>query len=77
MNEHMMAFGGPSRICIGQNIARLTLLHAASKLFRECPNIKLSPETTDESMIPVDRFAIRPRGGKCVIVPSEMSNATS
>jgi cytochrome P450 len=64
-----MAFGGPSRICIGQNIARLTLLHATSKLFRECPDIKLSHETTDKSMTPVDYFAIRPKGEKCVIVP--------
>jgi cytochrome P450 len=69
MKEHMMPFGGPARICVGQNIARLTILHATSKLFRECPDIKLSDSTTEESMQMVDYFAIKPKAGKCVIVP--------
>jgi cytochrome P450 len=68
MKEHMMAFGGPSRICIGQNIARLTLLHSISKLFRECPDIKLAKETTDESMETVDYFVVHPKAEKCMIV---------
>jgi hypothetical protein len=64
-----MTFGGRSRICIRQNIARLTLLHTSSKLSRECPDIKLAKETTDESMEMVDYFAIHPKVEKCMIVP--------
>lgn len=69
MKEHMMVFGGPARMCLGQNIARLELLHAVSKLFRECPDITLAPSTTEESMQMVDYFAIKPKAAKCVIVP--------
>ncbi|KAJ4287556.1 hypothetical protein N0V90_012259 [Kalmusia sp. IMI 367209] len=70
MKEHMMAFGAPARICLGQNIARLELLHAVSKLFRDCPQIMLAPSTTDESMEMVDYFAIKPKAAKCLVVPS-------
>ncbi|KAF2687581.1 cytochrome P450 monooxygenase [Lentithecium fluviatile CBS 122367] len=68
MKEHMMVFGGPTRMCLGQNIARLELLHAVSKLFRECVNITLDPSTTEESMEMVDYFAIKPKAAKCLVV---------
>jgi cytochrome P450 len=68
MKEHMMAFGAPARTCVGQNIARLEILHAVSKLFRECPQIALHPSTTEASMEMVDYFTIKPKGEKCLIV---------
>ncbi|KAF3033406.1 hypothetical protein E8E12_000483 [Didymella heteroderae] len=71
MKEHMLVFGGSARICLGQNIARLTLAHAVSTLFRECADITLAPETTEESMEMVDYFAIKPKAQKCVIVPTK------
>lgn len=69
MREQMMAFGGTARMCLGMNIVRLELLHVVSKLFRECPRISLYPTTTEASMETVDYFAIKPKGGKCLIVP--------
>ncbi|KAF2443376.1 cytochrome P450 [Karstenula rhodostoma CBS 690.94] len=61
MKEHMMAFGAPARMCLGHNIARLEILHAVSKLFRECPQTALHPSTTEASMEMVDYFAIKPK----------------
>ena len=51
------------------NIARLELLHATFRVFRDCSEIKLAPETTDESMKPIDFFNVQPRSGQCIIVP--------
>lgn len=70
MKEHSLAFGGPARSCLGKNIARLEILHATSRLFRECPNIKLADTATAESMEEIDYFVIKPRGGKCEIMNS-------
>ena len=70
MKEHMMVFGGPARICVGQNIARLELLHAVSKFFRECGDTRLAKSTTEASMEMVDYFAIKPKAGVCMIEPA-------
>ena len=70
MKEHMMVFGGPARICLGQNIARLELLHAVYKFFRDCGNTKLAASTTDKSMDMADYFTIKPRAGVCLIEPA-------
>ncbi len=70
MKEHMVTFGGPARICFGENLARLEILHAVAKFFRECPDIKLHESTTEKSMEMVDYFSIVPKGGKCLIVPA-------
>lgn len=70
MKEHMMAFGGPARSCLGQNIARLEILHAVFEFFRECGDMKLAANMTDESMNMVDYFAIKPKGGVCVVEPA-------
>ena len=69
MQEHMMSFGDPVRMCLGQNIARLEILHAGSKLFREYPRIALHPTITEASMAMVEYFAIKPKGEKCLVVP--------
>lgn len=70
MKEHMMVFGGPARLCVGQNIARLRLLRAVAKFFRECGNTRLAASTTDESMEMAHYFAIKPRARVCIIEPA-------
>jgi hypothetical protein len=41
---------------------------AAAQFFRECRGARLGPETTDESMKPVNFFLITPQAHKCEIV---------
>ncbi|KAG6279066.1 hypothetical protein E4U47_004239 [Claviceps purpurea] len=62
-----MPFGGTARTCLGQNLARLELLHATSRFFRHCPHAVLSCNTTQEDMIMLDYFAGWPKGGRCEI----------
>ncbi|KAG5978985.1 hypothetical protein E4U55_005684 [Claviceps digitariae] len=63
MKAAFMPFGGAARACLGQNIARMELLHATARFFRECPRAVTSVETTEKSMLMVDYFAGWPRGG--------------
>ena len=52
-------------VCLGQNVARLELLHATSMFFRECPDMKIGKDMTDEKMEQfIDFFTIKPAGGK-------------
>lgn len=67
MKEHMMPFGGPARSCLGENIARLEMLHAVFEFFRECGDVTLAASMTEESMDMVDYFAIKPKGGVCTV----------
>lgn len=69
MKQHFMPFGGSSRFCLGQNIARLEILEAAAKLFKACPDMKLAPSVTTGSMKPLEFFVNRPKGIRCEIVP--------
>ena len=46
-----MPFGGASRICVGQNVARMTMLHTVAALFRACPSVELAATTTPQSMV--------------------------
>lgn len=66
-----MVFGGPARLCVGQNIAKLQLFHSVFKFFRECGETKLAISTTEESMSMVDYFTIKPVADRCVIVPAK------
>lgn len=54
-------------VCLGQNIARLELLHAVTKFFKECPEAELASSTTANSMDIVDFFVIKPKAGICEI----------
>ncbi|KAK4500352.1 hypothetical protein PRZ48_008541 [Zasmidium cellare] len=67
MREHFQTFGGAIRTCLGQNVARMELLHATSLFFHELPNARLAPTTTDSSMDIIDYFVIKPKSGKCEI----------
>lgn len=50
--------------CLGQNIARLELLHAVSKFFKRFPNVTLADSATPETMKPIDFFVFKPNSGK-------------
>ncbi|KAG6037782.1 hypothetical protein E4U41_004737 [Claviceps citrina] len=67
MKAAFMPFGGAARTCLGQNIARVELLHATLRFFRECPHAVLSDKMTEENMAMVDYFTSWPRGGRCEI----------
>ena len=71
MREHFMPFGGSARSCLGQNVARLELLHDVSKFFRDCPGARLAAETTSKSMAPMDFFVFKPTAGKAEITMME------
>ena len=68
MKEHKIVFGGPARMCVGQNSARLALLHATSKLCCEGADVRLAVGTMGESMEMVNYFAVKPKRGECVVV---------
>lgn len=48
VKEHMVLFIDLSRTCIGKDIARLMILHAALCSFRECPDIDSAPGMTEK-----------------------------
>jgi hypothetical protein len=50
--------------CLGQNIARLEILHAISKFFKRFPNVALADTATAETIKPIDFFVFKPTGGK-------------
>lgn len=58
--------------CLGQNVARLELLHATHLFFRQLPIARLAPSTTDESMDFRDFFVIKPVDGKCEITTRDI-----
>lgn len=84
MREHFAAFGGNARsklaislamvlsnsglACLGQNIARLELLHAVSKFFKRFPDVRLADSASPEMMKPLDFFVFKPRAGKFEVV---------
>ena len=54
-------------VCLGQNVARLELLHAVATFFHECSDARIAESTTPESMEILDFFVIKPAGGKLEI----------
>ncbi|KAL7274983.1 hypothetical protein RUND412_002096 [Rhizina undulata] len=67
MNHAFMAFGGGSRVCLGQNLAQIEMRLAISHLFLTVPDLKLVPSCTDESMEINHYFSIVPKGHKCEV----------
>ena len=49
-------------------MARLEILHAVSKFFRECPSAELAEDMTVEALAPLDFFTVKPTAGKLDIV---------
>ncbi|MCJ1350728.1 MAG: hypothetical protein MMC33_000709 [Icmadophila ericetorum] len=68
MRDAMSHFGGGTRACIGKHLALMEINLGLSHFFRECPNMEIAPSTTDESMDFDDRFLIKPKGQKCLVV---------
>lgn len=71
MKQAFMAFGGSARVCVGQNVARMELLHAASSFFRACPNCEMAAGMTVEKMKALDFFTMKPAGGVVEITINE------
>jgi cytochrome P450 len=71
MKAAFMAFGGSARVCLGQNVAKLELLHAVSSFFRECPNCELAAGMTAVKMKALDFFTMTPAGGVTEITINE------
>ncbi|KAF3095920.1 hypothetical protein TWF594_005046 [Orbilia oligospora] len=65
METAILAFGGASRICVGQNLAKMELRLLIAVVLKLCPDIELAESCTDESMEFAPRLFIAPRGGKC------------
>ncbi|OJJ03877.1 hypothetical protein ASPVEDRAFT_891036 [Aspergillus versicolor CBS 583.65] len=67
-----MPFGGMSRICLGQNLARMELRLATAYFFRAFPNATVSAleNMSDVDMDPVIHFLMSPRGKRCLIQDS-------
>lgn len=60
--------------CLGQNIARLEMLHGIFQFMKECGRTaQLAPSTTEKSMDYLDYFSVKPKSGKCeIMIPSKM-----
>ncbi|KAK6347376.1 hypothetical protein TWF718_005215 [Orbilia javanica] len=65
MEAAILAFGGASRICVGQNLAKMILRLLAAVLLKECPYVDLAESCTDESMQFAPRLFVATKGGKC------------
>lgn len=69
MNDSIFTFGGGSRICIGLHLAEMEIRVAASKFFREFPNVSRSSKEgmTPGDMDPKLMFLMFPAGGRCLV----------
>ncbi|KAK6542546.1 hypothetical protein TWF694_006493 [Orbilia ellipsospora] len=65
METAILAWGGASRICLGQHLAMMELRMLISKLLRACPSVGLAEACTDESMEAVEVITIHPKSGEC------------
>lgn len=68
MRESFVPFGGSSRFCLGQNIAKLEVLQATAQLFKQCPDMSLAEDTNAKTMKALEFFVNKPRALKCEIV---------
>lgn len=65
MTEHMMAFGGGSRTCIGRHLAMMEINLGVAEFFQNFPNgIKLD-NTTPDDMKHTEYFLAGPKSGTC------------
>ncbi|KAK5053854.1 hypothetical protein LTR84_001816 [Exophiala bonariae] len=61
-------FGAGARACLGIHLARTELRLGAAEFFLRCPNAKLAPTTTPQSMEMENHFLIAPKSHKCEII---------
>ena len=61
-------FGAGARSCLGIHLARMELRLGAAEFFLRCPNAKLAPGTTPESMEMENHFLIAPKSHRCEII---------
>ena len=66
MGDALTPFSLGSRNCIGQNLAKLEMIFATSKIFRSL-KLTLDDTMTEEDMEMEDRFAAAPRGRKLIV----------
>ncbi|KAK6500454.1 hypothetical protein TWF481_010797 [Arthrobotrys musiformis] len=65
MEAAILAFGGASRICVGQNLAKMILRLLAATILKQLPDVGLADSCTDESMEFAPRLFVAAKGGKC------------
>ncbi|KAJ3542904.1 hypothetical protein NM208_g3856 [Fusarium decemcellulare] len=75
MRDAMMPFGGGARACIGKHLARMELRLGAARFFRAFPSAIVSKKEgmSDKDMEPKVFFLLAPKGGRCLVEPSESS----
>lgn len=66
MNAALTPFSLGPRNCIGQNLARVELYLAVSRIFRKL-RLTVNPAMTEWDMEMEDRFNIAPKGRKCLL----------
>ncbi|KAK7906506.1 cytochrome P450 [Apiospora marii] len=69
MRDVFMAFGGGSRVCLGQHLARLEIRLAAARFFHRFPNVEISnlEGMSDDDMEAQWHFVLTPKGKRCLI----------
>ncbi|KAF7949818.1 uncharacterized protein EAE97_003327 [Botrytis byssoidea] len=69
MKDAFMAFGGGSRVCLGQHLAEIELRLATAIFFRASPYAKVSTldGMNDGDMDPNIFFLLSPKGKRCLI----------
>ena len=61
-----MPFGKGRRSCIGINLAMMEMKLAITSLLKRYV-VKVSEQMKEDDMDMVDRFALTPKGGKCLL----------
>ncbi|KAK9469062.1 cytochrome P450 [Lipomyces arxii] len=67
MNKSFFAFGAGVRMCVGMNLAMLTMKLNISHIFSHY-TVKVGGSTTDETMTMLERFPIRPKTNDCFLI---------
>lgn len=71
MKDAFMPFGGPSRVCLGQHLARMELRLAVAMLYKQFPKGLDVAEGVngmgEEDMRQVNYFLVQPAGHRCLM----------
>jgi cytochrome P450 len=66
MKELFMPFGKGKRSCMGMNLAIMEMKLATASIFKRY-SVKVSEQMKEDDMDIIDRFAVNPKGGKCLL----------